>query len=893
MTRRLVSAVPVLVSSLVLFSSRVAAADEGRDPADRTESAYFLVTSEGVGADALPLKESRADIQVAGVIAQVRVTQVYRNQGAQPLEAVYVFPGSTRAAVSALRMKIGDRTIEADIKEREAARQSYEAAREEGRTASLLEQQRPNVFQMSVANILPGDTVDVELTYSELLVPTEGVYELVYPAVVGPRFTGEQPRAESWTQNPYLAEGAPEPYRYRLAVSLHAGMPIQEIASPSHEVTPRFTGADTAQLALGAPGDGNRDFVLRYRLRGGAIQTGLLRFEGRDERFFLLMMQPPARVMPEKIPPREYVFIVDVSGSMTGFPLNVSRQLIGDLLRGLRPSDRFNLLFFSGGSYQMSDESVTASPEHIARALRVLAQVQAGGGTELLGALRKALAMPSSEGTSRTFVAITDGFVSVEAEAFELVRKNLGRANFFAFGIGTSVNRHLIEGLARAGMGESFVVLNPGEAPREAARFRKMIEAPVLAGVHVDYAGIDAYDVDPPAVPDLLAERPLVIVGKYRGDGRGAVTVRGTAGDGPFERKLDGGATAADPGLGALVHLWARRRVAELYDREAFGGGAQRDQIVALGVRYHLLTQYTSFVAVDTVRRARGGDLVTVRQPLPLPQGVSRLAVESAGSPAPAPASIHEGRKYLESEDEQDELESRHRSPLSWHDIAAVPGRASFVDNETDVRSAAVSAFTVPPFMLEVGHRVQVDDQGSASLSVPTLVRLGLPADIEARLATSVLTIDSVGAHRPDLTAGVKAEIVGGRRAALGLLGEMRFDFDDQTDLRREARLGLLGDLIFSPRMALRTNASLLYLDGVTQKRLAFGYAGELSALAARRWLVFMGSAGVVADRTAVSLEAGTTVAVTRSVLVGVAGSVGLTDAAENRSAALILRWRL
>jgi Ca-activated chloride channel family protein len=878
--------VQALVSLPVLFSSLVAAADVARDPADRTESAYFVVTSEGVGADSLPLKESRADIQVAGVIAQVRVTQVYRNQGLQPLEAIYVFPGSTRAAVSALRMKIGDRTIEAEIKEREAARQSYEAAKEDGRTASLLEQQRPNVFQTSVANILPGDTVEVELTYSELLVPTDGVYELVYPAVVGPRFTGEQPKTETWTQNPYLSEGAPEPYRYQLAVGLHAGMPIQEIASPSHKVTPRFTGADTAELALGAPGDGNRDFVLRYRLRGGAIQTGLLRFESRDERFFLLMMQPPARVAPQNIPPREYVFIVDVSGSMTGFPLEVSRQLIGDLLRGLRPSDRFNLLFFSGGSYQMSDGSVTASPEHIARALRVLAQVQAGGGTELLGALRKALAMPSSEGTSRTFVAITDGFVSVEAEAFELVRKNLGRANFFAFGIGSSVNRHLIEGLARAGMGESFVVLNPGEAPREAARFRKMIEAPVLTGIHVDYAGIDAYDVDPPVVPDLLAERPLVIVGKYRGDGRGTVTVRGTAGEGSFERKLDGAGAAANPGLGALVHLWARRRVAELGDREDFGGGAQRDQIVALGVRYHLLTQYTSFVAVDTIRRRQGGDLVTVRQPLPLPEGVSRQAVETL---AAAPAV----RMHLMSKRGYEDQGLESESELSWQDIVAVPRRATFIDNETDVRSAAVSALTVAPFTLEVGHRVQVDDQGSTSLSVPTLVRLGLPAGLEARLATSVLTIDSGGTHRPDLTAGAKAQLVEGPRAALGLLGDVRFDFDDQTDLRREARLGLLGDVVLLPRLALRTNASLLYLDRVSQSRFAFGYAGELAALAARRWLLFVGSSGVVADRTAVSLEGGTTVAMTRAVLIGITGSIGLTDAAENRGAALILRWRL
>jgi Ca-activated chloride channel family protein len=884
MKRRPLLLVPVVVSLPVLLASLVAAADRGAVAADRTESAYFLITSDGASADTLPLKESRADIQVAGVIAQVRVTQVYRNQGPRPLEAVYVFPGSTRAAVSALRMKIGDRTIEAEIKEREAARQTYEAAREDGRTASLLEQQRPNVFQMNVANILPGDTVEVELTYSELLVPTDGVYELCYPAVVGPRFTGEQAKAESWTENPYLGEGAPEPYRYQLAVRLQAGMPIQEIASPSHKVTPRFTSAETAELALGTPGDGNRDFVLRYRLRGGAIQTGLLRFEAGDERFFLLMMQPPARVAPQKIPPREYVFIVDVSGSMSGFPLDVSKQLIGDLLRGLRPTDRFNLLFFSGGSYQMSEESVTASPGHIERALRVLSEVHAGGGTELLGALRKALAMPAAEGTSRTFVAITDGFVSVEAEAFDLVRSNLGKANFFAFGIGSSVNHQLIEGLARAGMGESFVVLGPGEAPREAARFRKMIEAPVLTGIHVDYAGIDAYDVDPPNVPDLLAERPLVIVGKYRGDGRGSITVRGTSGDGRVENKVGAGG-APDPALGALVPLWARRRVAELGDRETFGHDTQRGAILALGLRYHLLTSYTSFVAADTVRRRGSADLVTVRQPLPLPEGVSRLAAEGGEAPAMLRLGRRSGEDVLESELEFDDD--------SFEGISAAPRRAGPVDSETDVRSAAVSARTVAPFTLEAGHRAQVSDQGAATLSLPTLMRIGLPARLEARLATSLLTVDSDGAHQPDLTFGVKAQLVGARHAALGLLGEMRFDFDDRTDARRDARLGLLGDLIFLRRFALRANASLLYLTAVSGSRTGFGYAGELSALLAPRWLLFVGSSGVVADRTAASLEAGTTLAVTRSLLVGIAASVGLTDAAETRSAALILRWRL
>ncbi len=232
-------------------------------PADRCESPYFLVTSDDADRDALPLEETGAQIDIAGVIAHVRVTQVYRNRGKHALEAVYVFPASTRAAVSGMRMRVGERTIEAAIERREEAHAIYEAARQAGRTASLLDEERPNVFQMKVANILPGDRVEVELDYAELVVPTDGVYELVYPAVVGPRYTGEQVRPEEWHRNPHLGEGEVEPYRFRLGVTLTAGIPIRDVASPSHAIAPRFAGPDRASLALGSPGDGDRDFILR------------------------------------------------------------------------------------------------------------------------------------------------------------------------------------------------------------------------------------------------------------------------------------------------------------------------------------------------------------------------------------------------------------------------------------------------------------------------------------------------------------------------------------------------------------------------------------------------------------------------------------------------------
>jgi len=215
---------------------------------------------------------------------------------------------------------------------------------------------------------------------------------------------------------------------------------------------------------------GNRDFLLKYRLAGGQIETGLLLYEGEEEDFFLLMLQPPKRVTDSQIPAREYVFIVDVSGSMHGFPLDISKKLLKDLIGNLRPTDRFNVLLFAGGSSVMSKESLPATPENIAHAINVIERQRGGGGTELLPAMKKALALPRTEGYSRSVVIATDGYVTVEEEAFDLIRNNLGDANMFAFGIGSSVNRYIIEGMARVGMGEPFIITKPEEAPQLASR---------------------------------------------------------------------------------------------------------------------------------------------------------------------------------------------------------------------------------------------------------------------------------------------------------------------------------------------------------------------------------------------------------------------------------------
>jgi len=601
---------------------------------DRTLSPYFFVKSDDPQVDQLPLKATSASVNISGVIADVQVTQIYKNQGFRPLEAIYVFPASTKAAVYGMKMTIGERVIHAKISKREDARREYEQAREQGRSASLLEQQRPNVFQMNVANIMPGDEIKVELNYSELLVPTDKVYEFVVPTVVGPRYSNRSSETTSpsqrWVQNPYLHQGEVPPYTYDITVGLAAGLPIKELECPSHKVAVAFENPTAATITLDPSerAGGNRDYILRYRLDGDRIQSGLLLHRGERENFFLLMMQPPKRVTRGQIPGREYIFIVDVSGSMHGFPLDISKKLMKNLIGNLLPTDRFNVLLFSGGSAVMSEQSVPATSENMERATNFIDRQQGGGGTELLPAYRRALALRKAEGYSRTIVIATDGYVAVEEEVFDLIRKKLGDANVFAFGIGTSVNRHIIEGMARVGMGEPFVITKPDDAPAQAERFRNLIQSPMLTQIKLDFHGFDTYDVEPLSIPDVLAERPVIVFGKWRGQPQGEIALSGTSGNGRYRETIDVRSVKPHKRNSALRYLWARHRIALLSDYIKLRPRDERvKEVTELGLAYNLLTAYTSFVAVDSEVRNTTGESTTIKQPLPLPEGVSDYAV--------------------------------------------------------------------------------------------------------------------------------------------------------------------------------------------------------------------------------------------------------------------------
>jgi Ca-activated chloride channel homolog len=624
--------VALVAAWLLAFGSTGLAAEN--PPPEKTLAPFFVIEHGDPKVDQLPLQSTRVDVSITDVVAEVTVTQVYENRGQRPINTKYVFPASNRAAVHGLTMAIRDQVIEAKIQERQQAQKTFEKAKAAGKTATLLEEQRPNVFTMSLANVMPGDRIEVTLKYNELIVPTEGRYDFVFPTVVGPRYSNlseaSAPETSQFVATPYLKAGSTVPSTLSISGTIAAGIPLASVKSGTHAVTSQADNPNLTHFALEAKEarGGNRDFVLSYRLAGDAIQSGLTLFDAGAEKFFLLQVQPPERVADADLPPREYVFIVDVSGSMIGFPLDTTKKLLSDLVGSLRPTDTFNVLLFAGGSRVLSPRSLPATKENVARAIAAIKEENGGGGTELLPALNRALALESSAGRSRSFVLVTDGYVEADKAAMDFVRQHLGDANAFAFGIGSGVNRYLIEGIAKAGYGEPFVVSSEAEAPDAARRFREYVRSPVLTDVRVAYEGMDVYDVEPRAIPDVLASRPVVVLGKYRGAPRGTITLAGVGGKAPYTQRFDVARSAPRPEHRALEYLWARSRIASVSD---FGFGelspAAKTEVLSLGLRYSLLTQLTSFVAVSHTVRNLNGKATDVNQPVPLPQGVSNTAV--------------------------------------------------------------------------------------------------------------------------------------------------------------------------------------------------------------------------------------------------------------------------
>ena len=633
-------------------ASVLAAAPAG-EAAAQTPGSLGILGKDGKIQGACPLKHTVVRAGISGFLARVTVTQIFANTATQNIQAVYTFPLPQDAAVDDMTIQIGDRTVRGLIKRREEARAIYEHAKNTGHVAALLDQERPNIFTQSVANILPGEQITVTISYVETLRYEAGSYEFVFPMVVGPRYipgqaigqqgggwapdTNRVPDASRIT--PWVAaKGTRAGHDVSLELALDAGVPIQELHSKTHVIDVDRQSASRATVRLrDATVIPNKDFILRYDVAGAEIADAILTTPspGRSKGaggYFTMILQPPARLPESDIQPKELVFVLDTSGSMWGFPLEKAKEVISRALDELYPGDTFNLITFSGDTHIVFPEPVYPTAENIRKAKAVLATRTGGGGTEMMKAIRAALVPSDKQDHVRVVCFLTDGYVGNDMEIVGEVQKH-PNARVFAFGIGTAVNRFLLDKMAEAGRGAVEYVTLADKADEAADRFYERVRSPLLTDLYIDWGGLPVTDVYPQRLPDLFSGQPLVITGRYTQPANGKVHLKGTRAGGLFTRDIPVTFSGGTPPCDALAGFWARRRIDDLMSQDWLGiqqgamKPALKEQITQLGLDYRLMTQFTSFVAVEDRIVTKDGKPQRVEVPVEMPEGVSHEGV--------------------------------------------------------------------------------------------------------------------------------------------------------------------------------------------------------------------------------------------------------------------------
>ncbi len=630
--RRLAAAALLLVGGMASNCVRPAAASGPKV----TQGALLSLDKDGNPGAACPLKHTSVKGEISGPLARVTVTQDFENPFPDKIEAVYTFPLPRLAAVDDMTMLVGDRVIQGRIKRREEARAIYEAARQRGQVASLLDQERPNIFTQHVANIMPGAKVKITISYVETLKYEAGTYEFSFPMVVGPRYVPSGVPDAGRITPPVAVPGTRAGHDIALEVALDAGVPVDSLSTPSHDTVVERPNAHQAVVRLKAKSVlPNKDFVLRYGVLGGQIQDAVLTHRAARGGFFTLILTPPARPAGDAITPKEIVFVLDTSGSMMGFPIEKAKEAMKLALDGLNPRDTFNLITFSGDTHILFPEPVPATAENLSRAQAFLASRHGSGGTEMMKAIRAALDPSDSQRHIRVVCFMTDGYVGNDMEIIGEIQRH-PNARVFSFGIGNSVNRFLLDKMAEEGRGEvEYVALND-DGSAAARRFHERVRTPVLTDISLDWGGLPVTDVHPKRIPDLFAARPLVVHGRYTAAAHGVLRIQGLQAGRSYNRQVAVELPAAEPRHDVLATLWARARVEELMGTD--WAGAQRgtpredirEAVVRLGLDYRLMTQYTSFVAVEETVITDGGQPRRVEVPVEMPEGVSYEGVFGA-----------------------------------------------------------------------------------------------------------------------------------------------------------------------------------------------------------------------------------------------------------------------
>lgn len=604
---------------------------------------------------AFPLKHTEVTAKIAGNISRVEVTQSFENPFTTTLEAVYIFPLPDEAAVDDMLIRIGDRTIQGSIKKRQEAVAIYEQARKQGRTAGLLEQERDNIFTQSLANIKPGEQIDVIIRYSDSLKFEGGNYEFVFPMVVGPRYipgitieenaVGGGSAIAPMTQHqdtdlvpdasrlnsPILPAGTRSRHDINVTVEINAGVEIQDVNSPSHQIQ-IVREKQLVRVKLGG-GDRipNKDLILRYQVASNNIQTTTLTQADERGGHFALYLIPALQHRPNEIVAKDMVFLIDTSGSQGGAPLMQCQELMRRFINGLNPQDTFSIIDFSDTTQQLSPVPLPNTSQNRSLALNYINQLNAGGGTEMLGGIRAVLNFPvTNSGRLRSIVLLTDGYIGNENQILAEVKQRLQPGTrLHSFGAGSSVNRFLLNRIAELGRGIARIIRHDEPVDEVVEKFYRQINNPVFANIQLQWEGDGESPIMYPSTPpDLFAEQPLVLFGRKPDRHSGKLQITGiVAGGRRYQHSFD--LNFQETGNPAIAQLWGRSRIKDLMNQMVSGdtkGGVAAVTDTAL--TYQLLSQYTAFVAVsDDVRVNPSETSVSVQVPVEMPEAISHEGI--------------------------------------------------------------------------------------------------------------------------------------------------------------------------------------------------------------------------------------------------------------------------
>ncbi len=620
-------------------------AQEGFHIRDATQGTLVYRAHESGSYQPAPTLKTDVTMQVTGLILRATVRQEFRNPGSEWAEGIYVFPLPESAAVDHLRMRIGERMIDGQIKEKVEAKKTYAKAKREGKRASLLEQERPNVFTASVANIGPGDRITVEIEYQQTVRYDQGRFQLRFPMVVGPRYIPGSPipiseqvgetDGHGWAFNTdqvpdasritppvqHPSQGAMNPIS--LTIDLDPGLPLSRLESTYHQIhaTSQADGRHLIHLQEGQVA-ADRDFELIWEPEAEqAPKAALFREEKDGETYGLFMVLPPAGSALERLQiSREIIFVIDTSGSMYGTSIEQAKEALRLALDRLSRDARFNIIQFNNVTSALFHSSQEATKKNREWAIRYVENLRANGGTEMLPAMTRALEGSEQGNRLRQIIFITDGQIGNEAALFDRVRRRLGESRLFTIGIGSAPNSHFMRKAAHFGRGTYIHIGKLSEVRSKIDRLLRKLEHPALTDIRIDGVGWEQTEIVPDRIPDLYLGEPVVVAVKAT-HVPDRVMFKGRLGNQPWRMEVALDQAKTREGLSVY---WARQKIASMLDgtTNADRNGQVRQRVIDLAMKHHVVSKFTSLVAVD-ITPVRPGNKAQHRHPLKtnLPHG--------------------------------------------------------------------------------------------------------------------------------------------------------------------------------------------------------------------------------------------------------------------------------